>query len=91
MEEKELIIDGKRLKLLIEWFDENIDLDHGATYHGFSYKVEGDGFQLWFKKYDDDEEVGFVSEPEIGHELTKTIIKKALNESVRIYSLKEVN
>lgn len=91
MKDRDLYIDNKVCKLSVERFDENIDIEYGATYHGYSYHITGEGIKLHFKKYDDDETVGYLCKSIYANEFVETIIRSILNDhNIRAYSLDDL-
>jgi|SRR3989338_906071 len=54
---RQIFIDGKEYKVSLKRFDEDIDPENGATYHGFYLQVMGEGLNVTARKYDDSAEM----------------------------------
>ena len=51
-EVKKINIDGQEYTVSLDRFDEDIDIENGASYHGFYITVTAEGFDVIARKYD---------------------------------------
>lgn len=75
MEIKNIILNGKVFQVSKERFDEDINVEHGASYHSYTYTVTSEGMNLRFKKYDDQREIGYICNEKLEETFIVALIK----------------